>query len=93
MSQIKKYKQLLKDYETNEYLEDVLAEYEKHFKTILEEDERLIIAFNNVFSHLKQLNKPPFKEQKSHIKKQVKSVISQLDELEKEVKDIRQIIK
>ena len=89
---IEKYKKLSKDYKTNEYLEDVLTEYENHFKNTLEEDERLIVAFNNVFYHLKK-TEPQFKEQKSHIKKQLKSVISQLDELEKEAKDIRQIIK
>ena len=89
---IQKYKQLSKDYKTNEYLEDVLTEYENYFKNTLEEDEKLIVALNNIFSHLKKL-KPQLKEHKSHIKKELKSVISQLDELENEVKDIRQTIK
>ena len=89
---IQKYKQLSKDYKTNEYLEDVLTEYEKYFKNTLEEDEKLIVAFNNVFSHLKKI-KPQLKEHKAHRKKELQSVISQLDKLKKEVKDIRQIIK
>ena len=87
---IQKYQQLSKDFETNEYLADVLAEYENHFKHRLEEDEALISAFNNVFSYLKKLE-PLLKEHKSHRKKELKSVLSQLEMLQKEVKDIRQL--
>lgn len=88
---IQKYQQLSKDFETNEYLEDVLAEYETYFQHTLDEDEALIAAFNNVFSYLKNLE-PLLKEQKSHRKKELKSVIAQLERLKKEVKEIRQVI-
>jgi len=67
----------------------VLDEYERHFVHRLEEDEALIIAFNNVFSYLKKL-KPLLKEHKSHRKKEIKSVLAQLERLKKEVKDIPQ---
>ena len=88
---IQKYQQLSKDFETNEYLEDVLAEYETYFQHTLDKDEALIAAFNNVFSYLKKLE-PLLKEHKSHRKKELKSVTTQLERLKKEVKDIRQVI-
>jgi hypothetical protein len=87
---IQKYQQLSKDFETNEYLAEVLDEYERHFVHRLEEDEALIIAFNNVFSYLKKL-KPLLKEHKSHRKKEIKSVLAQLERLKKEVKDIHKL--
>ena len=88
---IQKYQQLSKDFETNEYLADVLTEYKIHFKERLGEDEALIIALNKIFSYLKKLE-PTLKEHKSHRNKELKSVIAQLEKLKKEVKDIRQII-
>jgi hypothetical protein len=88
---IQKYQQLCIDFNTNEYLADVLDEYKIHFKHRLKEDEALIVAFNNVFSHLNKLD-PILIEHKSHINKELKSVQAQLERLTKEVKDIRQII-
>jgi hypothetical protein len=88
---IQRYHKLSKDFETNEYLEDVLIEYEKHFKYQLEEDEALIIALNNIFSYLKKL-KPLLKEHKSHRKKEAKAVLTKLGSLQKEVKAIHKLL-
>jgi hypothetical protein len=88
---IQKYQQLCIDFNTNEYLADVLDEYKIHFKHRLKEDEALIVAFNNVFSYLKKKS-PIVKEHKSHINKELKSIQAQLDKLNKEVKDINKIL-
>lgn len=89
---IQNYRKLSNDYKTNEYLEDVLIEYEKHFRHAVEVNETLIGAFNNIFSHLKNLE-PKIKEQKSHHKKQLAIVNKQLDRLTKEVTEIRKEVK
>ena len=89
---IKKYCQLSKDYKTNEYLEDVLIEYEKHFRHSVEVNETLITAFNNIFSHLKNLE-PKIKEQKSHHKTQLAALNKHIDRLTNELTQIRKEVK